>query len=379
MAPRGWTPLLTLDHEQGTAGVYRDRDGDLWLSGSRHGGTMLDDDTPAREGLNGELTVAGGRLPPRATTALVRDARGEMRPAATGEGVWLIVLPEFTTFGEPIARYHDAGGAIVPTPLPEGAPSEPVPDATEPCPACDAVDWHDMRWPQEWDDEDLGDESEALRCAGCGHTEQRGTVVQFELHDDDDTPVTRRLPPDWREQERREHLRVFERARFPVYGLSDAWTGPRSMGGWGNTGRRITEVHLHHGPTEIGEEGPHVSVETMRGGEEKWQTDREMCLEGLSSLLESPEEIQLGERSHAALALWFSASHRMQSERGYRAEPATATIRVDGRPVDFYLLADGDRWAATGRVRRCGVKITSDGVAPDSVELVTIEDPDPYL
>jgi hypothetical protein len=376
MPPRGWAPLLTLDHEQGTAGVYRDRDGLLWLSGGRDGGTMLDDGSPAHEGLDGDLSVAGGRLPPRATKALVRDARGEMQEAATGAEVWLVVLHDHVASPQPVARFHDADGEIVPVPLPDGATSEPVPDADERCPACDAADWHDVRWTQEWAVADAREEMEALRCGRCGHTEQGGgTVVSLEI-DDDDTPVTRRLPPDWSEQERREHLGVFERAGFPVYGLSDAWTGERSIGGWGDTRRRLTEIHLDHGSSEP---GPHVTVETMRGGEDDWRSDREICVDALSALLDSREEIDLERRSHAALSLWFAASHRRQSERAARAEPSTVAIPVDGRPVDFYLLADGDRWAACGRFGEVAVKITAADVAPSEIELVRIDDPEPYL
>jgi hypothetical protein len=74
------------------------------------------------------------RAPAGATRAVVIDDRGEEHVMPVEGAAYAADLD----LG--VVRFEDAGGALVPVPLPEGE-STAVPDAPEPCPACDAVAW----------------------------------------------------------------------------------------------------------------------------------------------------------------------------------------------------------------------------------------------
>ena len=74
------------------------------------------------------------RAPAGATRAVVIDGRGDVHVMPVEEGVYAAGLD----LG--VMRFEDASGVLVPVPLPEGDRTA-VPDAPEPCPACDAVAW----------------------------------------------------------------------------------------------------------------------------------------------------------------------------------------------------------------------------------------------
>jgi hypothetical protein len=77
--------LLTVEHDEGVAGVYRE-DGFHWLSGSlEHGGTRMTAQRFCFEGLR-EAWVYGGFVPADAERVLARDAHGTWSEASKSRG-----------------------------------------------------------------------------------------------------------------------------------------------------------------------------------------------------------------------------------------------------------------------------------------------------
>ena len=377
---RRLTPLLTLDHEHGTAGVFRDRDGAALLSSTGRGGTVLNEHEPAREQIE-EISICGGLLPPGASAALVRDARGAMVPASAGNGAWIARVEAGASFHDPVARFVDEGGTLVPSPLPDGATTAPLPDAADPCPACDAFDWQLVRWTRVWMD-DFTQELEAPRCVRCGYVEQRGVrevsePEAEEIHVMQGEP----LPDDWEERDREERRQALGGVRFPLYGLGPGWRGGRAVGGWGSTGGTTTGIILYHGEILYEQAvGPSVTVESARTERDELRSDREICVDALVTLIaEDEKDRDMGDASSAAVALWFAATERTARERAHSATQGSTTIPVDGKPVAFVLLDGGDRWAACARVGKVVVTVTATGVPLEGLELVRIKDTEPYV
>ena len=380
MSEPGWVPLLTLDHEDGTAAVYRDGDGRHWLSSTGEGGTELEGHEPALEGLEGDTVIVGGVVPDEATEALYRDARGEMCPATVGGGAWLARIEDHDMFAGVPVLFRDADGAIVPQALPAGATTEPIPDASETCPACGASEWERAAWTHRWDEERIEEERTALRCVRCGNSTGGGMTFQASIaiadEDADDLDLDEPSLDEWLEPHRRAARNAFVDAEFPVYGLGPSWGGSRSFGGWSSQSEGITAMELQHGDARLAR--AHVEVETTVTPDD-WQTDRELCVDALcAKLFDRGPDLPI-DRSDGATSLWFSARQRELRERAARAASDTVDLGVDGEPTPFYRVADGDVWAACGRVPGARILVTSVGVPPTEVELVTVTDPDAYV
>ena len=95
--------------------------------------------------------------------------------------------------------------------------------------------------------------------------------------------------------------------------------------------------------------------------------------------MDSPRGEPPTDSSGAAWSLWFTARARENRERAARAVAITVEFRVDGAPVPFYVVGDGETWAACGRVETERVVVSSGGVPYENLDLVTVVDADPYL
>jgi hypothetical protein len=111
--------LITLPWKDRVAAVCEDEnDGTLWLTSDLEAGdgTGLEGYQPlegfksAQQKTNGS-TLIGGRLPPRASRAEVRDAAGGSHVAELGKGVWLALLPGAGSDG---TVFRDPLGVVVP-------------------------------------------------------------------------------------------------------------------------------------------------------------------------------------------------------------------------------------------------------------------------
>src|SRR4051812_17711374 len=132
--------LVSVRHADGQAAIVRTWRG-LCLAGyAEQPSALIDDDEPAVEGLDGDRTAQGGRLPPGATGAEVVDDAGGRHTATAANGAWVVVLDQPATGEANPVRFVDAAGATVPAPLPAG-PRTAIADAPEPCPACGASGW----------------------------------------------------------------------------------------------------------------------------------------------------------------------------------------------------------------------------------------------
>jgi hypothetical protein len=156
--------LVSVEHADGAAAIVRDGRG-MWLAGrADQPSVLIDDARPRIEGLAGDRTAQGGRLPPGAVGAEVVDHAGARHPAAAANGAWIVVLDEPVNGDTNPVRYVDAAGATVTAPLPAGART-PIDDAPEPCPACGASGWDHVV-----PDDHPGGMTHVV-CRACGHAE----------------------------------------------------------------------------------------------------------------------------------------------------------------------------------------------------------------
>lgn len=172
--------LVSVEHADGEAAIVRDRRG-LWLAGyAEQPSILIGDDRPRSEGLHGDRTAQGGRLPPGATGAEVVDDAGARHAAAAANGAWVVVVDQGVA-DNPV-RYLDAAGATVCAPAPPGSRT-PVPDAPEPCPACDATGWDHIVPDDFGGTERPGDgpcrPSALVVCRTCGHCETAGAFSEL--------------------------------------------------------------------------------------------------------------------------------------------------------------------------------------------------------
>ena len=117
--------------------------------------------------IDGRTVVAGRRLP-GVERVVVIDDRGDEHEAVLAEGAWVAVAGD-AGYAEPLARYEDATGALVPFPLPDGERTR-VEDAEAPCPICGSTDWLEI--------------GEGVFCERCGLQAGSGlSFVRFDAAD----------------------------------------------------------------------------------------------------------------------------------------------------------------------------------------------------
>lgn len=206
--------LVSVEHDDGVAGIARCGDLACLAGYLGEAGTVLEGYWSAMEGLTGQRSAEGGLLPPGAVNAEVVDRSGRRHRAACAAGAWVIVLDEPTIGDARPVLFLDADGNAVQRPVRNGWAREPRPDYHEPCPACGSRTWDritapdgsaGMRWAGEGDPPDeppdtvpeVGRGWEATpwcRCTRCGYAESEGIVtVGIKLDDvplDDARPLS---------------------------------------------------------------------------------------------------------------------------------------------------------------------------------------------
>jgi hypothetical protein len=362
MPQDGCVILVRLQHADGVAAVVRKRR-KLWLTGDldRGGGTGLTDYGPAVEGI-GDRTVQGGELPPGAVAAEVVDDAGVRHDAAVANGAWVVVLDQAVRGEDPVVRFADTNGKTIARPLPAKWPRSPVDDAPEPCPACGASEWDEVR-PR---DDSRGSRSTdggweptpIVVCRACGHEERIGV---FYAAEGDPAGAAAAWEAEQREQERA----AIRGLSIPAY-AAHGW--PARLGSWGGTDDETDSVTVQHG-----EHSDDLSVQTEREDCEP-ESERVLARLALHSAL---ADVDGGwpERSEAGLTIWMATA-----ERNLRRVAATASVEilaleVDGERRDFHLARAGTRWAAVRRHAGLVVTVTADGVSPSEIALITVADP----
>ncbi|MGH2989279.1 MAG: hypothetical protein ACRDMA_05335 [Solirubrobacterales bacterium] len=385
--------LVSLAHADGTAGIGRDEDGWLWISGYLEdgGGTGVDDYQPSVEGLAGDRTVQGGLLPPAAVAAEVVDDAGKRQRVAADNGAWVVVLDQPTEGSPNPVLFTDARGGTVAPPLPDDWPRSPVEDAAEPCPACGNCEWDEVR---------PLDESRGMRgadpadptagpvgaggpppsveweptpvvvCRGCGHEESVGAWIRAEASEDEDPEEVARRVREYEEEHRRKERDVLARVDFPIYAVEGR---PARLLGWdGGMAGVVNSVLLGHGASWA-EPGPMVSVET-EFDEDAFESERTLARRALAGLLHEDDE-EWPERSEAGLTIWLRTRDRDHRRLLAHATLATRDLFIDGEPRGFELAEIEGSWAAARRGGALGIVVAARGLPPDAVRLEQVGDP----
>jgi hypothetical protein len=354
--------LVAVEHYHGVAGVVREGRHLVLIDDVEDGGgAVLDDLRPAIVGLRGDRTLQGGRLPPGAVAAEVVDHSGARCAAAAANGVWAVVLDHATRGGASPVRFSDADGATVAVPLPAGWPRTPVDDAREPCPACGATGWDEVR-PRDgsFGMQSVGGSpatpSPLVVCRTCGHTE---TVPTFYGPAVPESAIA--APPPWPSRERL-HFALHD-VHFPVYAVRGR---PARLSGWGTRNGTPSQLTIVDGQPAI------VSVETALAHEALYgePATARQALEDVERHGDWPE------RSPAGLAIWLGTRDRERQRVAATARVDVRPLEVDGEPMAFAVAAAKTAWAAVRRHGDVQLTVTSDGVALEDVALerVRVED-----
>jgi hypothetical protein len=256
--------LVSVQTNDGSAGVLRDEDGAMWLSWRIDGlgGPRLDDYRPDHLGLPDDQTLIGGRLPPGAVGAEVVDDAGRRITAVAGGGAWIAVLDQPILGPRAPAWCCDASGAPIAPELPADWPRTRIADANEPCPACGRT---------VWDEVTPTDDSRGMRsipgtnppsrppmhndyagmeptpfvvCCACGHEESIGAMIRFSSSSDEDAAETKRRVQEVQQRIRDDQRQTLATVQFQVF-TDQGW--PASMSGSGASDDVVDSVTVQHG------------------------------------------------------------------------------------------------------------------------------------
>ncbi len=368
--------LVSVECDDGSGGVVRGDDGQVWLSWSvdRVGGPRVDDYRPAHLGLQDDRTLLGGLLPPGAVSAEAVDDRGRRVPAAVGNGAWAVVLEQ--PIRGPVAAVclRDAQGQPVAPALPASWTRAAVTDTNEPCPACGAVAWDEVRPTDESRGSrgtpDGGTEPTPIAvCRTCGHEESIGAVIRFERREDEDpTAVAERIRA-WEESHRAEEIEMLGRVGFPIYAADGR---PGKLAGHGGSTdalggslTRVENVTVAHGAARR-DEVAELEIKTAIA-EREHQSESTLAREALQRwLFDSYEESP--SRSDAAFVLGLRDRERERERRRLAAlaEVTERLIGIDGSPRPFRYIEANGRWAAVRRTDTLTITITASAADPTS-------------
>jgi hypothetical protein len=354
---RGET-LVSAAHGRTVVAVVRDERGELWLGDHRYGGTLIADHRPAAQGLEADVTLAGGRMPEGAVRAIVRDRTGREHDALVGEQAWLAVLPQPLRGESPIVRFLDATGELVAVPLPAGVELAPVEDAREPCPACGAADWgRVVVAPPGRYGSDGGGRPTAAMCRRCGHEESLGVLHGSPIAGSE---VDAEVIAQARGSFAREFADIARSVPFTLYGLA----GYRATAtGHGGQNGRVDTVTLAF-TTATGE----VRVETST--EEPFEPTAWAVRHALEGLLHE-DDARWPDASETAVSLWLNTRSRAHAAAAAAAPVSELPLRVAGRLEPFATVAQGDRFAAVARLPGATITVTGAG-DPALLELQTV-------
>lgn len=364
--------LVSVDHEDGAAGVLRDARGH-WLYGylGGRGGTGVDQYRGAVEGLIGDRTAEGGLLPPGAVGAEVVSRAGQRLQAAAARGAWVVVLDEAATGGLHPTRFFDSEGHTVGRPLPDDWPRSAVDDLSAPCPACGATAWEEAvaigdEW--GWSEGPQGREPTRLVvCRTCGHQEAEPWVVRavFDANVDPEMAgsQTRAALDDWQSKARA----ALAGCQLPIFTVV-GWQ-PR-LNGYGSREDVIGSVLVEHrqDPAQGTRE---IAVTTQReefAHASELQTAREALQHMLWGTIDFDLQRPRG-RSAAANAVISRDRDRQVEKLAATSETAKMAFEVDGAKKTFEVARHGSAWGAARDADGLVIVIEARNVSPDEVRL----------
>ncbi len=385
-----WTVLTSV---AGGAGVVRRADGTMLVTddvSSGGSGTFLRDDDPyqpEKTGLDAEHSVVGGRLPPGAVSVEAVDDRGTRVAASVGDGAYAAVLAQPNDGDSPVICCRDTAGAPVRRPLPADYPCERVTDATDPCPACGAVDYDECVPTEAWRGGQVNAEGTTtpnpiVVCLVCGHQEQEGTFYAgFDAGaaDAEDEAAREARIARGRAEERLQRwysdTMTIRAVTFPIY-AADGW--PAQICGSGTRGDAQISIKVcHHAAPEadLFQAGP-PPLEVTTTHDPQWPSDElgqaRQALRTRADWDPSPWP----DASHAALTLWLRARRRKARALVLDAERSEHLITVDGTPEPFLrLTAPAGEWVAVRRHSDLVITVAAGGLDPSSLTIEPIPDP----
>jgi len=382
--------LVSVQTNDGLAGVLRDEHGAMWLSWRIDGlgGPRLDDYRPDHLGLPDDRTLLGGRLPPGAVGAEAVDDAGQRITAVAGEGAWVAVLDQPIQGPRAPAWCRDASGAPVAPELPAEWPRTRVAGAKEPCPACGRTVWDEVTPTDDsrgmrsipgtspstrppTDDHYAGMEpSPFVVCCACGHEESIGGLMRFSSTSDEDGVENKR-----RFQEAQQRLRDSQRetlatVQFPIF-ADQGW--PASMSGSGTSDGVVSSVTVQHG-TRADQPGPTLRVETAQD-DRHHDSEYAQARAELDHWLHSKGSDLPTERSDAALILAWRHLDRERRRLAATAVRDEVQLRVDGELEPFCYLRSDDHWVAVRQRTSQTLTIAAQHVEPATLDLLRLDDP----
>jgi hypothetical protein len=192
-----------------------------------------------------------------------------------------------------------------------------------------------------------------------------GRTMRSELADAlDPAGATRRHTA---EMERR-----FRSAPFPLYAPVPA-REPRTIGGSESEERRTVALELVQGGPRPGDDtarGPRIAVEVS--------LNHRPDLQDLAYELWVRDERPPRGLPPEAIDAWIYERERRLHDRPF-PDPETVVIDVDGAPVAFRLVSEGERWAARADVEGREITIRAEAVDRDGLRLATVDDVEPYI
>jgi hypothetical protein len=167
----------------------------------------------------------------------------------------------------------------------------------------------------------------------------------------------------------RKMLQAFRNPPMPLLGLPEDWLGIRLIGGWGMSGKAVTQLELAHRPI-LDIESPELRVEVARGRHAIEDSREGVQFEiagairrqaakdsGRANLPEDDEELV-----PAADLVW-----------------GKVTISIEDASVPFEVTRWDRSWAAIGSWEDAVVTLRGTMFPAEDVKLAVIRDVEPYL
>jgi hypothetical protein len=382
--------LVSVQTDDGLAGVLRDEDGAMWLSWRTDslGGPRLDDFRPDHLGLPDDRTLIGGRLPLGAVGAEAVDDAGRRITAVAGGGAWIAVLDQPILGPRAPAWCWDPSGAPVAPELPADWPRTRIADANEPCPACGRTVWDEVtptddsrgmrnmpgtnppRRPPTHDHYAGMEPTPFVVCCACGHEESIGAMIRFTRRSDEDDAEKKRRVREAQQRIRDDQRQTLATVQFEVF-TDQGW--PASMSGSGASDDVVDSVTVQHG-TRADQPGPTLRIETAQNDRYR-DSEYAQARAELDHWLHSEISDLPTDRSDASLTVAWRRRDRERRQRAATATRGEVQLRVDGAVESFCYLRSGDYWVAVHERTSQTLTIAAQHVDPASLDLRPLRDP----
>jgi len=301
--------------------------------------------TPSSQMIDGRLAVTGD-VPSGATSVTVIDAAGDEWEAEIQGTSWRVVAGA-VAHDEGLVRYRDEQGTVVSV-LPAGE-TFPVPDATDPCPVCDAVAWTQVAI----------EAGVLIGCERCGFV-VGGTAMPPSLGPFGEQ--RRRVSRPRKATREGDLAEALARVAFAVYGAAD-----RPM--------RVSRTRA-----DDPREGPVTSIELVARGlsvssaaiDPAARRPPYASSELVAHLTRFVPAEGAEPRSIPGRVVRSRHQHRAQRRLALRAQEEPRTFTVDGEPVEFSFAALPDCWGARREHDGVELVVMARGMDPADVALARL-------